>query len=87
MSVMVTVIYFARLREALNCGSEQVALPVHIRDVEGLRRHLQSRGDPWQEELGPGSALRAAVNQEIAHGNTPISDGDEVAFFPPVTGG
>ena len=84
---MLTVIYFARLREALGSGSEQLVLPPDVRDVDGLRRHLQSRGGVWQEELRPGSPLRVAVNQEIGHGNTPVADGDEVAFFPPVTGG
>ncbi len=84
---MIKLIYFARLREALNCGAEQVALPADVRDVDGLRRYLQSRGGAWREELASGNPVRVAVNQDIAQGTTPIADGDEVAFFPPVTGG
>ncbi|OGA23312.1 MAG: molybdopterin converting factor subunit 1 [Betaproteobacteria bacterium RIFCSPLOWO2_02_FULL_67_26] len=84
---MVTVLYFARLREVLGQGSEQVALPASVRDLEGLRAMLVARGGAWQQELAPTRPVRAAVNQAMAMGDVPISDGDEVAFFPPVTGG
>jgi molybdopterin synthase sulfur carrier subunit len=84
---MVTVLYFARLREALGKGSEQVALPASVRDLEGLRAMLIARGGAWELELAPGKPVRAAVNQAMAVGDTQIADGDEVAFFPPVTGG
>ena len=85
--MMVTVLYFARLREALGQGSEQIALPASVRDLEGLRAMLVARGGAWEQELAPGKPVRAAVNQAIAIGDAPINDGDEVAFFPPVTGG
>jgi len=84
---MITVLYFARLREALGTGSEQLALPGGVRDLDGLRAVLAARGLAWSKELGQNKAVRAAVNQSIAAGDTPIADGDEVAFFPPVTGG
>jgi molybdopterin synthase sulfur carrier subunit len=84
---MVTVLYFARLREALGRSSEQIALPAAVRDVEGLRALLVARGGEWEQELAPGKPVRAAVNQAMAVGDVPVSDGDEVAFFPPVTGG
>lgn len=84
---MITVLYFARLREALGCASEQLALPDSVRDLEGLRAYLVARGGVWAQELGPNRAVRAAVNQAMAVGDMPIADGDEVAFFPPVTGG
>lgn len=84
---MITVLYFARLREALGRGQEQLALPAAVRDVEGVRALLRARGGQWQQELAPGTAVRAAVNQAVAAGDTPVADGDEVAFFPPVTGG
>ena len=84
---MVTVIYFARLREALGRGAEQIALPTSVGDLEGLRGFLRGRGGAWAEELDSGRLVRAAVNQEMANGDTRIADGDEVAFFPPVTGG
>lgn len=84
---MITVLYFARLREALGTGSEQVALPDGVRDLERLRALLVARGGPWEQELAPGKPVRAAVNQAMAVGDMPVADGDEVAFFPPVTGG
>lgn len=84
---MVTVIYFARLREALGRGSEQIALPADVRDLEALRQVLRSRGGAWAEELANNKPVRAAVNQDVAQGDTRIADGDEIAFFPPVTGG
>jgi molybdopterin synthase sulfur carrier subunit len=84
---MVTVLYFARLRESLGQGSESIKLPAAVRDIEGLRALLVARGGEWERELAPGKPVRAAVNQAMAHGDTPVADGDEVAFFPPVTGG
>ncbi len=84
---MVTVVYFARLREALGKPSEQLALPADVRDLAGLRRLLMGRGGAWSDELADSKPVRAAVNQDMAHGDTPVRDGDEVAFFPPVTGG
>ena len=84
---MITVLYFARLREALGTGSEELALPAGVRDLEGLRALLVARGGPWEQELAPSRPVRAAVNQNMAVGDAQIADGDEVAFFPPVTGG
>ena len=84
---MVTVLYFARLREALGRPREELALPESVIDLSGLREVLVSRGGAWAQELNGSRAIRAAVNQEVAAGDTPIRDGDEVAFFPPVTGG
>jgi molybdopterin synthase sulfur carrier subunit len=84
---MITVLYFARLREALGTASETIALPGTVRNLEDLRAWLVARGGVWAEELGPARPVRAAVNQVLAHGDTEIADGDEVAFFPPVTGG
>jgi len=84
---MVTVLYFARLREALGKGSESIALPTAVRDVESLRALLVARGGEWAQQLAPNRPLRAAVNQAMAHGDTRVADGDEIAFFPPVTGG
>jgi molybdopterin synthase sulfur carrier subunit len=84
---MITVLYFARLRESLGKSSEQIALPSGVRDLEGLRALLVARGGAWEKELAPSKPVRAAVNQAMAVGDAPLSDGDEVAFFPPVTGG
>ncbi len=84
---MITILYFARLREALGTASESIALPDGVRDLGGLRALLTSRGGAWSAELAVHRAVRAAVNQDMAHEKTPLSDGDEIAFFPPVTGG
>ena len=84
---MVTVLYFARLREALGKANEEFALPESVIDLASLREALVSRGGAWAQELAQTRPVRAAVNQEMASGDTPVNDGDEVAFFPPVTGG
>jgi len=84
---MVNLVYFARLREALGVNSEKVELPQGVHDVASLTQWLRSRGSVWDNELAPGKKLRVAVNLEIAELATCVADGDEVAFFPPVTGG
>jgi len=84
---MITILYFARLRETLGKGSETLDLPRDVRDIAGLQRMLASRGGPWAEILGQDRNVRAAVNQAMAGGTVAVADGDEVAFFPPVTGG
>ena len=84
---MVTILYFARLREALGKASEQLSLPEGVGNVASLRQVLASRGGPWAQELAQSKNVRMAVNQDMADSETPVRDGDEVAFFPPVTGG
>jgi molybdopterin synthase sulfur carrier subunit len=84
---MITLLYFARLREAFGTASEQIALPAGVRDLGSLRELLRSRGGAWAEELADGRPVRAAVNQDMAFADSPVANGDEIAFFPPVTGG
>lgn len=84
---MITLLYFARLRETLGVASEKLALPAGAATLESVRATLAARGGAWATELAPGRAFRAAVNQSVASAETPVKDGDEVAFFPPVTGG
>lgn len=84
---MVKVLYFAKLREDLGKTAEEIALPGDVNTVASLRAHLMKRGGAWQSALGQGRAVRIAVNQEMAEPGTPVRAGDEVAFFPPVTGG
>jgi molybdopterin synthase sulfur carrier subunit len=84
---MIEVKYFARLREALGKDVESFALPEGVQDVGALTGYLKARGGAWQHELAPGRAFRVAVNQDMAEPTTALRDGDEVAYFPPVTGG
>lgn len=83
----VKLVYLARLREALGISEEQLDLPSDVRDVATLTGWLQSRGATWQREFSAQSKIRIAVDHKIAESDTPIHDGAEVAFFPPVTGG
>lgn len=83
----VKILYFASLREALGCTEERLEqLPEGVNTVGALRDWLCARGGDWAA-LAPGKAVRAAVNQTLAHAPASIADGDEIAFFPPVTGG
>ena len=82
----VKILFFAGLREALGVSSEVVELFAAVVSVGALREHLASRGEPWTA-LATTKNLRAAVNQNIVGAEAPVADGDEVAFFPPVTGG
>lgn len=84
---MLTLLYFARLRDALGVSSERIDLPAEVSDVAGLVAWLRRRGGAWEDELAPGRAFRVAVNQDMADAATALKDGDEVAIFPPVTGG
>ena len=84
---MVTLLYFARLREALGTPREELALPESVIDVATLREALLNRGGAWAQQLGASKSVRIAVNQTMAAADTPVNDGDEIAFFPPVTGG
>lgn len=84
---MVKLLFFARLREDLGTGAEELMLPAGVATVAGLRAHLMARGGAWASTLANNKALRVAVNQEMADPATPVKAGDEVAFFPPVTGG
>lgn len=84
---MITLLYFARLRESFGMSSEQAAPPAEITNVGALLEWLRSRGGDWQNELAPGKPVRVAVNQAMATNTTPFAEGDEIALFPPVTGG
>ena len=83
----IKVLYFAGLREQIGSRGEELDVPPGVTTVAGLRALLQSRGGAWESALAQGRAVRIAVNQEMAAPATPVRPGDEVAFFPPVTGG
>ncbi|MDR2241065.1 MAG: molybdopterin converting factor subunit 1 [Zoogloeaceae bacterium] len=82
----VHILYFASLREALGASAERIDLPAEARNAGALRDHLAARGGPWQA-LAQTKNLRVAVNQTMTTLDAPVQDGDEIAFFPPVTGG
>jgi len=83
----VKVLYFAGLREKLGRDAEEVELPAGVSTVAALRAHLRERGGAWNEALAESRLLRSAVNQDMVQAAAAIAAGDEVAFFPPVTGG
>ena len=82
---MVDILYFASFREVLGRANEQ--LPVETSTVGALINELAQRGENWKMALLDNQNLQIAVNHDVANRNTVIKPGDEVAFFPPVTGG
>jgi molybdopterin synthase sulfur carrier subunit len=83
----VRLLYFAWLRARIGQAEEDLALPPEVRDVRGLLDWLRRRGDGYAEALRDLSVIRVAVNQDYVGFDHPIREGDEVALFPPVTGG
>ena len=81
----ITVRYFASIREAVGTGQEQ--LQTSATTLGALRDELIARGAPWSACLTRGRAVRMALNQVMGQDATPLADGAEAAFFPPVTGG
>jgi molybdopterin synthase sulfur carrier subunit len=79
------LLYFARLREQFAMGAEEIELAEG--SVADLLGALRARGGAWATELAEGRAFRVGVNQDIAQLDTGLKQGDEVAIFPPVTGG
>ncbi|AYA39724.1 molybdopterin synthase sulfur carrier subunit [Xenorhabdus nematophila] len=81
---MIKVLFFAQVRELV--GVDFLELPDDYPTVAHLRHALIRKGDRWALALEEGKLL-AAVNQSFVHAEHSLNDGDEVAFFPPVTGG
>jgi molybdopterin synthase sulfur carrier subunit len=79
--------FFAQIRVALNTAAETVSLPDDVKTVGEVRKFLAARGGVWQDALGSDKVLRMACDQKMTESDTPITEGCEVAFFPPVTGG
>lgn len=83
----VRVLYFASLREKLGKEAEELELPAGVATVAALRSHLRGRGGAYEGAFAEKALLRAAVNQDMVQPAAAVKAGDEVAFFPPVTGG
>ena len=81
------ILYFAWVREKTGIGEETVNIPGDIRTARDLVAWLQGRGEGFADAFANDALVRVAVNQEYATLDEPVSPGDEVAFFPPVTGG
>ena len=82
-----TLLYFAWVRQKIGKGEEQLALPAGIGDVTSLIAHLKTRGQGYADAFADAGRLRVAVNQRHGGFDVRVGEGDEVAFFPPVTGG
>jgi len=83
----VTILYFAWLRERIGTASEELTLPPHVETVANLIDFLAARGGGYATAFAKRRAVRCAINQEFAPTAASVHPGDEVAFFPPVTGG
>lgn len=83
---MIHLRYFASLREQVDLDAEDLEESAGGTVAE-IRAYLRERGEPWSQALNEDRRILAAVNQEMARPDTTVANGDEVAFFPPVTGG
>lgn len=83
--ININVRYFASIREALGTGSESCR--THAATLGALRDELIARGGAFAQALAHGKAVRMAHNQLLSDESAALAEGDEVAFFPPVTGG
>jgi molybdopterin synthase sulfur carrier subunit len=82
-----TILYFAWLKERMGTGEETLPLPEGVATVGDLIAHLKARDSRLEAVLSGEARVLTAVNQDMATAETPLTDNDEVAFFPPMTGG
>jgi molybdopterin converting factor subunit 1 len=81
------ILYFAWVRQRVGVAEEEVSPPAEVADVAGLVAWLATRGPGHAAAFADPRQIRAAVNQDFAPADHPVRPGDEIAFFPPVTGG
>ena len=84
---MLTIHYFASVREALGKANEQLEFPDDIVNVEGLMKYLGASNPAFQSLIESENKILVAINQIVVDRNYMLSKNDEVAFFPPMTGG
>ena len=82
-----TLLYFAWVRQKVGQSEERIELPESVTTVAELADFLRAKGGGYAEAFADGKRLRVAVNQEHTGWDARVSNGDEIAFFPPVTGG
>ncbi len=83
---MAHFLYFAWVREKIGTQAETIDLPPEATTVAAVMEHLRGKGEPYESALADAN-LRVAVNQTYAQPDSPVSNSDEVAIFPPVSGG
>jgi molybdopterin synthase sulfur carrier subunit len=83
----VKILYFAWLRERIGRAEEEIDLPETVTDVAGLLDYLRTRGEGYAAALSEPAAVCVAVNHEYVDSSAPVGADDEIALFPPVTGG
>ncbi|HET8726107.1 MAG TPA: molybdopterin converting factor subunit 1 [Alphaproteobacteria bacterium] len=81
------LLYFAWLRTRIGVAEEELSLPAEVRDVSSMIAWLKRRGPGYAAALDNEAVVKVAVNQEFARPDYPVRPGDEIALFPPVTGG
>ena len=81
------LLYFGWVRGKIGTGRETIEIPDGITDVKGLITWLRGRGEGYAEALAEPLVVRVAVNQELAELDQPVTNTDEIAVFPPMTGG
>jgi len=81
------LLYFAWVRQRIGLAEEEVSPPPDVADVAALVAWLSARSPGHAAAFADPRQVRAAVNQDFAGPGHPVAAGDEVAFFPPVTGG
>lgn len=84
---MAEILYFASLAETLGARTEQLALPADCHSITELVALLRARGEPFDSAFDGNTRILVAINQQMSEPDADISDADEIAFFPPVTGG
>jgi len=82
---MINIVFFAALREQLNCSNMSLAAD-EAKTVNDIKQLLADKSTQWQQ-IFSNTSLLSAVNHDMVDGDFPVKSGDEVAFFPPVTGG
>ena len=84
---MADILYFASLAETLGQKSEKIELPADCGTVDDLVQLLRARGEPFASAFDGSIRILVAINQEMSEPSAAIGASDEIAFFPPVTGG